>query len=112
MSSLETQHNQIRSIHVIRGLNISLKTKTMNSTDTSNVAEQLETPVDITSLQPMPEEPAQAHEAFVAFFRLGQDRSLQAVAEKCGSSIDTVKKWSSTFGWKDRINSFNTGILQ
>jgi hypothetical protein len=60
----------------------------------------------------LPGETPRAFSAFVAFFDLGHSRSLQAVADRLGEKLDTIKKWSSRFRWSDRIHSFNTGILQ
>jgi len=84
----------------------------MNPVDKSNHQEPPKTPVDLASFQHRPGETPRAYSAFMAFFQLGHDRSLQAVADRCDVSIDTIKKWSSRFDWKGRIQSFNTGILQ
>jgi hypothetical protein len=59
-----------------------------------------------------PGETPRAFGAFVAFFRLGHRRSLQAVADQLGESPATVKNWSSKYHWADRIQSFNSGLLQ
>jgi hypothetical protein len=48
----------------------------------------------------------------MAFFELGQGRSLQAVVDRLGEKLDTVKGWSSRFRWSERIQSFNSGLLQ
>jgi hypothetical protein len=59
-----------------------------------------------------PGETPRAFSAFQAFFGLGQARSLQALAEQLGEKPDTLKNWSSRFGWRERIQSFNSGLLQ
>jgi len=59
-----------------------------------------------------PGETPRACSAFLAFFQLGQRRSLLAVADQLGEKPDTVKCWSSRYRWSDRIQSFNSGLLQ
>jgi len=48
----------------------------------------------------------------MAFFQLGQARSLQAVADHLGAALGTVKNWSSRFDWSGRIAAFNSGVLE
>jgi hypothetical protein len=60
----------------------------------------------------LPGETPRAFSAFHAFFALGHARSLSAVAEQLGEKPDTVKRWSSKYHWSDRIQSFNSGLLQ
>ena len=60
----------------------------------------------------LPGETPRAFSAFMAFFNLGHSRSLQTVAGQLDEKLDTVKKWSSRFRWSDRIQSFNSGLLQ
>jgi hypothetical protein len=62
--------------------------------------------------QRSPGETPRAFSAFCAFFDLGHGRTLQAVAAQLDEKPDTVKKWSSRFRWSDRIQSFNSGLLQ
>lgn len=59
-----------------------------------------------------PGETPRAFNAFSTFFQLGRDRSLQGVADRLGEKIDTVKDWSSKYGWRDRIQSFHSGLLE
>src|SRR5215831_13361510 len=59
-----------------------------------------------------PGETPRAYRAFRAYFELDQVRSLQAVADKLGESLGTVKNWSSRFDWAERIQSFNAGLLR
>src|SRR6478672_7726471 len=84
----------------------------MHSTHTPTSDEPTKPPIDLASLQRLAGETPSAYSAFMVFFDLGRGRTLQAVAAKCGASIDTIKKWSSKFHWKDRVQSFNTGIFQ
>ena len=60
----------------------------------------------------LPGETPRAFSAFQAFFQLGHSRSLAAVAEQLGEKHDTVKFWSSKYRWSERINAFNSGVLQ
>ena len=62
--------------------------------------------------QPAPGETPRAFGAFMAWFHLGHARSLQAVADRLAEGLPTVKKWSSKYAWAERIQSFNTGLLQ
>jgi hypothetical protein len=57
-------------------------------------------------------ESPRAYSAFMTYFQLGHARSLQNVADKLDENIDTVRRWSSKFDWRDRIHSFNAGLLQ
>jgi transposase-like protein len=41
--------------------------------------------------------------AFEQYYALGPKRSYQQVAQKLGVSASTVKLWSRTFGWRQRI---------
>ncbi len=70
-------------------------------------------PADPQPVFPLfPGETPRAFSAFMAFFGLGHARSLQAVADQLAEKPDTLKKWSSRFHWRDRIQSFNSGLLQ
>jgi hypothetical protein len=57
-------------------------------------------------------ETPRAFSAFTTFFQLGHARSHQAVADKLGESLPTVKNWASKYGWSDRLVAFNSGLLQ
>ena len=59
-----------------------------------------------------PGETPRAFSAFLAFFGLGHARSLQAVADKLGENLGTVKNWSSKYDWAERLQTFNSGLLQ
>ena len=59
-----------------------------------------------------PGETPRAFTAFMTFFQLGSSRSLQAVADKLGEGLPTVKNWSSKYDWSDRLQAFNSGLLQ
>ena len=48
----------------------------------------------------------------MTFFQLDHNRSLQAVADKLGEGLPTVKNWSSRFSWRERLHAFNSGLLQ
>ena len=59
-----------------------------------------------------PGETPRAFGAFLAFFQLGQARSHQAVADKLGESLPTVKRWASRYNWSERLHAFYSGLLQ
>ncbi len=60
----------------------------------------------------LPGETPRAFAAFIAFFGLGQSRSLPALAKNLGEKLGTLKKWSTKFHWNDRIQAFHSGRLQ
>jgi hypothetical protein len=57
-------------------------------------------------------ETARAYQAFMAYFQLGQLRTLPAVADKLGENLGTVKNWSSKYDWADRLHAFNSGLIE
>lgn len=59
-----------------------------------------------------PAETPRAYGAFMAYFQLGQTRSLQSVADKLGENPGTVKNWSSKFDWAERLQNYHAGLLQ
>ena len=59
-----------------------------------------------------PGETPRAFAAFMAYFQLGCARSLPAVAGHLGEKPDTIKSWSSKYHWADRIQSYNSGLLE
>jgi hypothetical protein len=59
-----------------------------------------------------PNETPRAFNAFTTYFRLGHSRTLQVVADKLGEQLPTVKNWSSKYDWSERINHFNSGLLE
>lgn len=59
-----------------------------------------------------PGETPRAFSAFMTWFQLGHTRSLAAVAEKLGESTGTVKNWSSKHGWAERLQAYQSGLLQ
>jgi hypothetical protein len=61
---------------------------------------------------PFPGETPRAFGAFLAFFDLGHDRSLPALADHLGEKLDALKRWSSRFRWNVRIQQFQSGLLQ
>jgi hypothetical protein len=48
----------------------------------------------------------------MAYFALGQTRSLQAAAGQWGEKPNTLKRWSCRFAWRERVQAFNDGLLQ
>jgi len=59
-----------------------------------------------------PGETPRAFGAFLAYFQLGQTRSLSAVADALGENPATVKNWSSKYKWSHRLHTFYAGLLQ
>ena len=49
-------------------------------------------------------EPVQSFEAFKIWVEMGNKRSLKAVAERLEKSHDTIKKYSCTWKWSERLN--------
>lgn len=41
--------------------------------------------------------------AFDYYFSLGKDRTLDQVAHKFKKALPTIKKWSSLYSWKERV---------
>jgi hypothetical protein len=60
----------------------------------------------------LPGETPRAYSAFTAFFLLGQPRSHQALADKLGEPLGTIKNWASKHNWTERLQEFNSGLLQ
>lgn len=48
-------------------------------------------------------EPVQSFEAFQVWLEMGEKRSLKAVAERLEKSHDTIKKYSCTWKWSERL---------
>lgn len=48
-------------------------------------------------------EPTQSFEAFKIWLEMGNKRSLKAVAERVEKSHDTIKKYSCTWKWSERL---------
>lgn len=48
-------------------------------------------------------EPTQSFEAFQIWLEMGSNRSLKAVAERVEKSHDTIKKYSYTWKWSERL---------
>ncbi len=59
-----------------------------------------------------PGETPRAFAAFLAYFQLGQTRSLSAVADALGETPGTVRNWSSKFRWPQRLHDFYSGLAQ
>jgi len=51
-------------------------------------------------------------EAFEYFYNLGDDRTLQQVAEKFKVSRQAITEWKKEFGWLDRIAKRDLAIIQ
>ncbi|KIL38002.1 hypothetical protein SD70_29325 [Gordoniibacillus kamchatkensis] len=51
----------------------------------------------------MKDETGQQIEAFDYYYSLGAARSLKQVAQQFGKGFATIKRWSSEFRWRDRV---------
>lgn len=52
---------------------------------------------------PVKKEQQKHIQAFEAYYAMGENRSLVKLSEEIGVSRVSLVKWSSTFGWQDRI---------
>lgn len=62
-----------------------------------------------------PGETATAYERFVVYLRLGENRSLRAVATKLGkgeSYVRQLEKWSSKYEWVRRVEAHDVAELE
>ncbi|HSU53001.1 MAG TPA: hypothetical protein VLT36_02950 [Candidatus Dormibacteraeota bacterium] len=67
---------------------------------------------DQLPFQRFPGETPRAFSAFITWFQFGHARSHQAVADKLGEGLPTVKNWASKYDWSQRLLHFNSGLLQ
>jgi hypothetical protein len=65
----------------------------------------------VHNLARLPGETPRAFGAFTTYVRLGQARSHQAVAEKLGEGLPSIKNWASRFDWTSRVAEYNDGLL-
>ena len=85
----------------------------MNTDTLSGIAPAPAAPAPaLPSFQRQPGETPRAFGAFVAFFELGHGRSLRAVASRLGENVLTLKKWSSKYRWRERLQEYQSGRLQ
>lgn len=56
------------------------------------------------------EESEQAYEAFKIYIELGNQRSIQAVADKLQKSYTLIKRWKDRWNWKDRALEYDNKI--
>src|SRR3954471_7864625 len=61
---------------------------------------------DQPSFSRSPGETPRAFSAFITWFQLGHARSHQAVADKLGEGLPTVKNWASKYDWSERLLAF------
>ena len=69
-------------------------------------------PEDQLPFQRFPGETPRAFSAFITWFQFGHARSHQAVADKLGEGLPTVKNWASKYEWSQRLLHFNSGLLK
>ena len=51
-------------------------------------------------------------QAFETYYALGPKRSHSAVAKKLGVSVSTIKNWSRSFRWRERIAERDTQVAK
>ena len=51
-------------------------------------------------------------QAFEVYYALGPKRSHSAVAKKLGVSVSTIKNWSRSFRWQERIAERDTQVAR
>ncbi len=59
-----------------------------------------------------PIEQERHRKAFEVFFSLGDRRTYRMAADKLGVSASTIKLWSRTFGWSQRISERDAEIVR
>lgn len=52
------------------------------------------------------------YEAYVEYAQLGHDRTLAEVARRLGKSATMVERWSSKWGWKERIARYDESLAR
>jgi hypothetical protein len=57
-------------------------------------------------------ESAQAYQAACAYFSMGADRSLDAVAQKYNKSISLMGRWSAQHDWTSRAREYDTQLAE
>ena len=57
-------------------------------------------------------ESAQAYEAACAYFSMGADRSMDAVAKRLSKSSQLMKRWSALHSWVDRSREYDTALTK
>lgn len=62
-------------------------------------------------VKPIQESPEQ-FEAFMAYYQLGDERSLAKVAEKIGRPLKTVEVWSRKFQWYKKVAQLDLQIVE
>ena len=50
--------------------------------------------------------------AFIVYYELGEKRSVKQVAEQIGVSLSTVKLWSRSFGWQQRVRERDAEVAR
>lgn len=57
-------------------------------------------------------ESAQAYQAACAYFAMGADRSLVAVAQKLNKSTTIMGRWSGQHNWTDRARTYDAALAE
>ena len=55
-------------------------------------------------------ESSQAFEAFSLYLKMGEKRSLRAVAQRLGKSSALMNRWSSAWNWQERIRAYENDL--
>ena len=60
----------------------------------------------------MPGESAKAHEGALAYFKMGANRSLAAVARQLGKHVSQMERWSRAWAWVARATAFDENLAR
>lgn len=55
-------------------------------------------------------ESVKAYEAFTVYLNMGAERSLIAVARQLSKSKTLMARWSSTYGWVERVAAYDADV--
>ena len=59
-----------------------------------------------------PDESARAFEAFAVYRDMGPERGIRAVAQKCGKNASLIARWSSDWGWVERVRAWDNNLTE
>ena len=57
-----------------------------------------------------PKESDKAFAAFAMYLSMGSERSLAQVGKKLGKSEGLIERWSSRYGWPERVGAYGTHL--
>jgi hypothetical protein len=63
-------------------------------------------------MERLPKESEKAYAAFLAYLRMGPERSLVKLEKGIGSNVKQLEKWSRRFGWVERIGKYTAHLAK